>query len=176
MKKRRAYAPMHIALILLCMVLVTAHFTSGMYARFITRADGLDSSNVAVFSVSVDAEKLEDGQYAPVSIVSNGQDDSGKASYQIKISNPGETAVRYEAEVSFASEEDAQRFLPGENGSNLLFSGELGPNEKKVETIVLDMSGFMALTDDGFDFDNDVISGSSGNIPFTVTVTFLQID
>ena len=176
MKKRRAYAPMHIALILLCMVLVTAHFTSGMYARFITRADGLDSSNAAAFSVSVDAERLEDGQYAPVSIVSNGQDDSGKAIYNIRISNPGETAVRYEAEVSFASEEDAQRFLPGENGSNLLFSGELQPGKEEVKTIVLDMSAYMALTDGGFDFDNDVISGSSGNIPFTVTVTFLQID
>lgn len=179
--KRRSNVPLRVALVLLCLVLITAHFTSGMYARYVTRAKGADQSGTAVFTVRAEAgETDEDGAILPVSIVADGTDENGMAKYVLRLSNPGQTAVRYEATVLFKDSEEehnAEKFAPGEDNANLSLQGELAPGATAEETFVLDLSDYFKKTaGDGLDFDNDLISGDEGTVPFVVMVTFTQID
>jgi len=44
--------PMVMALILLCLTLISTHFTAGLYARYVSRAAGSDSARVAKFNIT----------------------------------------------------------------------------------------------------------------------------
>lgn len=176
--KRKVPVSLRVAAVLLCLVMLSTHFTAGMYARYVTSANGTDYSRAAGFAVSAKVDTDDQTKSpVPVSIVSNGLDDSGRATYEVKVSNTGETAVRYKMVVEFKDDKDAPKFLTGkEEEKYLSFEGELAPGEEATETIILDMSEYFKEAGDGFDFQNDVISGDSGTIPFEVIVTFVQIN
>lgn len=146
MRKKSMPTALSVALVLLCMVLVTAHFTTGMYARYTTKSRGDDTGRIASFKVSATS-----AQTGPVTIGA-----SKEGTYTLTVTNPGETAVRYKAEVKFASADDAAKF-----GEITLPTGTLAPGANETKTLTLKMSG----STDG-----------AGTVPFTVVVTFTQID
>ena len=147
MRKKSMPTTLSVALVLLCMVLVTAHFTTGMYARYTTKSRGDDSGRIASFKVSATS-----AQTGPVTIGA-----SKEGTYTLTVTNPGETAVRYKAEVKFASADDAAKF-----GEIAPLTGTLAPGgANETKTLTLKMS--------------ESVTGA-GTVPFTVVVTFTQID
>lgn len=166
--KRRTPVSVVLAVVVLVLVLVSAHFASGMFARYTVNAAADEDFRVAAFSVAA-----EPSTENPVTIINNGTDDSGRAEYTVKLKNSGETAVRYKATVIFDNAEDAAKF-----DDDLTFTGDLAPGEEAEETITLDMSAYFASehNDKYATFRNDDMSGSKGEAPFDVAVTFTQID
>ena len=149
MRKRKGMPTvLSVALVLLCLVLVTAHFTTGMYARYTTRSKGDDTGRVASFKVSASSAQDE--------IVLIKQDTEKKGAYKITLSNPGDVAVRYETSVKFDNDEDAGKFTVAP------LTGEIAPRDSVNREIIFDMS--------------DYNGGGAGDVPFTVVVTFTQVD
>ena len=146
MRKKSMPTTLSVALVLLCMVLVTAHFTTGMYARYTTKSRGDDTGRIASFKVSATSD-----QTGPVTIGA-----TKEGTYTLTVTNPGETAVRYKAEVKFASADDAAKF-----GEIAPLTGTLAPDANETKTLTLKMS--------------ESVTGA-GTVPFTVVVTFTQID
>ncbi len=170
MKRKIKISQLGVAAILLCLVLVSAHFVSGLQARFITMTDGSDTGHTAAFLPS--AEAADDA----VTIEAN-----GKAEYIITIRNEGETAVFYEAVVKFTGEDEETsggRFDSGtEEEQKLSFTGVLPPNSDTEKSITLDMTEYFDGMDNKWStLSNDDISGEAGTLPFTVVVTFTQSD
>ena len=110
-KNLKRPAALHIAAVLFCLVLVTAHFTAGMYARYVTRAKGSDSAQTARFSVMATQNKAE--------IV------AGEDGYQITVKNDSTVSVSYEAVIQFDNSADADRFE-----SVPAFTGTLEPGQE----------------------------------------------
>ena len=172
--KKRIPVPLGAAMLLLCLVLVTAHFSTGMLARYVTRTSGGDSGHVASFKVTATADETE-----PLSVAFLGEDDDGKADYEIKISNPSVIAVRYEAVVSFA---EGEKILPTVSfkeddkeddgkidkaeGSDLKFEGNLAPGDEKTITVTFDLNKELtsSYSDQGLDFENNETSEETGTI------------
>lgn len=149
MRKKSMPTALSVALVLLCMVLVTAHFTTGMYARYTTKSRGDDTGRIASFKVSATSNQTG----TPIELTASNK--SGE--YKLKVTNPGETAVRYKAEVKFASADDSAKFDTVEP-----LTGTLAPKGKSEDiTLTLNMS--------------ESVTGE-GTVPFTVVVTFTQID
>lgn len=166
--KRRIPIPVLAGVAVLLLTLISAHFASGMFARFSVSAAGEGEARVASFSPAVDFPTD-----SPVTIINNGTDDFGSTEYLVKVKNSGETAVRYEAVVTFTGE-DAAKF----DDDKLTFSGDLAPEEEAEHTLTLDMSAYFAtqVNDKYSTFRNDDISGNKGEAPFEVSVSFTQID
>ena len=156
---------------LLCLVLISMHMTAGMFARYTVKAEGPEDSSARVAAYNASAEAPTEG---PVTIIANGTDENGIATYALKLKNDSEAAVRYDAEVNFNNEDDRAKF-DGDDGK-LTFSGNLAPNEVTEETVTFDMSEYFKKNDKWNTFGNDDISGESGIVPFEVDVKFTQID
>lgn len=79
---------MHIALLLLCAVLISSYAISGLYARYISEGSGGDSARVAKFSFhdNLDTQYQE----IPASF-----DPNEPHTVEITIENTGEVALRY---------------------------------------------------------------------------------
>lgn len=84
----RVNIPMCAAGVLLCLTLFSAHFTSGLYAKYTATATGSDSARVAKFEVDVSGQDLAD--------ITCTQSDTDSGTYTITIENTSEVAVRYE--------------------------------------------------------------------------------
>lgn len=164
---------------LLCLVVVSMHMTSGMFARYISKAENPEDDSAAqVAAFKVSAEEATESQN-PITIIANGTDDNGKAVYTVKVKNDGDTAVKYEAKVVFPEdptthETDESKFV--NDNDQLTFTGYLAPTEAKEETLTLDMSAFFEENDKYNTYSNDDISGDKGKAPFEVNVKFTQVD
>ncbi|MBR4661172.1 MAG: hypothetical protein IKO92_00405 [Clostridia bacterium] len=148
MKKKRIPAALGVSLVLLCLVLVTAHFTTGMFARFITKSAGNDAGRIASFSVSAASAQSGPVRITPAT--------DKKGAYEITVFNPGKAAVNFTANVVFDDPDDAGKF------SVTPLTGVLAPGGDFTGNITLDMNGYAG--------------GGAGDVPFTVVVTFTQID
>lgn len=178
--KKRIPVPLSAACILLCLVLVSAHFSTGMIARYVTRASGSDSGRLAAFRVTATAEETEAVVVRPLDA-----EKGGTADYVIEITNPGDTAVRYEALVSFADDEERMPELsfrigseeePAELKDGKLI-GNLAPGASETVTVCFDLSEALApYAESGLDFSNDTMEEETVTVPFEVTVNFAQID
>jgi len=88
--RERHYRPnwmMRIAGILLCLTLLSLHFSSNLYARYVSQDAASDGARVATFNVSQTGTLTQ-----PFDIV---LDPSQTQTYQITLENKGETAVQY---------------------------------------------------------------------------------
>ena len=82
-----------LAVILLCLVLITTHFTSGLYARYISRSSADTSARVALWKVGA-----KEGKPAlTIDCSSSDLDDE----YEITVTNNSEVAVKYGIVVVF---------------------------------------------------------------------------
>lgn len=95
-KKHRQFKtnlPMFMAMILLCLTLITTHLTGGLYAKYSTNAQSDDSGRVALFSVTENYTSfsttlelpLEPGNYTKDIIVENNSEVA--ISYTITLEN-----------------------------------------------------------------------------------------
>ena len=157
------------AVALLCLVLVSIHMTSGIFARYTVKADMPDNtSRVAAFNVSAQAPTE-----SPVTIVADGTDTNGIATYTVRVNNDSETAVQYDAVVNL-KDEDKKKFKSSED--QLRFSGYLDVNGVAQKQLTFDMSEYFQQNDKYNTFSNEDISGNTGKCPFTVNVRFTQVD
>jgi hypothetical protein len=168
-KKNGTSKVLGVVAVLLCLVLVSSYFSSGMLARYVTRSDGADVSRIAALRVS--AVTQEDTNAAT----------EFTRTYTVTLSNKSDVAVRYEAAPVLPLPEGTtgtpKITVDGEALTDDVLSGELVPGGEKIVTLVLDLSGVELPVTDAFDsFSNEDVSTASGDLAFTVTVTFTQID
>lgn len=81
-----------IALILLCLVMISIHLMGGMYAKYTTKGNGSDDARVAKFDVKLTGVETD------LNIVCD--ENPEKGTYTIKVENKSEVAVSYEISVS----------------------------------------------------------------------------
>jgi len=144
--------------ILLCLTLFSMHFTSGLYARYISRDSAEDSARVAKFDVNVtgSAEDLE---------ITAEPSSSNK--YVITVLNKSEVAVHYELSLEFA---------PGskKEGVSCLFTpseGNLDVNGSETSELV--------FTVDWDKFTEQTTATNTAvavELEFTIHVNTVQID
>lgn len=166
--KKRTSGILHIAAVLLCLVLVSTYFNSGMLAKYVTRANGHDTARIAALQVSV--ETKEDTSKADVYT----------RTYTVTLTNNSDVAMRYEAAplLTLKDGKDSSAAISGDKEhpvENGIFTGMLGPHDSETVTLTLDLSQVEIGTDAFGTFDNTDISATAG-LSFTVTVTFTQID
>ena len=158
--------------VLLCLVLVSSCFSSGMLARYVTRAGKDGDSRIAALRVSATTEEItsEAGPHT--------------RTYTVTLRNDSEVAVLYEGAPALMLPEGADGVpaYTGDFDEELgVFTGTLAPHGSKTLTLTVDLSGIsLAGLDEepetAFSFSNDDISEITAELPFTVTVTFTQID
>ena len=61
MEKRKINIPMLLAIVLFYLTVLSTHLTGGLFARYVTKADGTDSARVAKFDVQTTGDS---GDYA----------------------------------------------------------------------------------------------------------------
>ena len=165
-RKNRISKILRVAGVLLCLVMVTSYFSSGMLARYVTRANGDDTARIAALKVSAETVEKTDAATAFT------------RTYEVTLKNDSDVAVRYEAspvlELPKGAKGDAA--ITGDEVDNGVFSGNLAPHTEEKVTLTLDLTGLELGADAFASFDNDDISGEVGKLSFTVTVVFTQID
>ena len=179
-KKNRPNRLLGAAALLLCLCMISAHFTTGLYARYTTRASGSDSARVAKFSVQIVSATEE---VAP--------DENGQATYNVTVSNLSEVAVSCLVELEFAKTltADAATYAVGTNvatkitpaGNKVGGHLNMAPGEKDVVltfVVTFDKASLaktLNIVNTSTDA-NDNISTATGSIDFTAKATFTQID
>lgn len=88
-----------LAAILLCLVLITTHLTSGLYAKYTSRASAHDSASVALWKVGATGGK-------PALTIDCSTSDLDDA-YKFKVTNNSEVSVRYNIIVVFTEALDS---------------------------------------------------------------------
>ena len=152
---------LRVALVLLCLVLLSTHFTAGLYARFTTRSSGKDHGRLASFSVKAENLVVSDGP-----IVFDDAADAPVVSGSFRVSNPGETAVSYSVAIKLGDEDvtSACTFPDDSNGA-----GWLAPKAAETKLFELDFSKL----DDTVDLS---LNESDGKLPLQVVVNFTQVN
>lgn len=154
---------MRIALVLLCLVMLSVHLMGSLFARYTTAGNGADSARVAAFSVDVNG--------APENLNINVLSSSESGSYVITIENDSEVAVRYT--ISVAVTPVNNQFDAASIAATLdTDTGILAPGP--------DVTGSHTLTFSVIDWTDvtENMKGENGVVSFTfvVTVDVEQID
>ena len=201
--KLKINIPMAIVAAALCLVIFSAHFTSGLYARYTVKAGADDAARVAKFQVDLNFTTAETGETGTgASASAPGQLSAAQTSAQIEIDNSSEAAVRYTVVLEFAKDAQGRVIAPqlrvgtsGEvlsgvwssDGTKLTFTqnsknytGTLAPGAE-VDCL------FSFTIGDGYiaaesvaarelTFSNDDIDSEEGSIPFVIRVSYVQVD
>ena len=154
---RKVNIPMCAALILLCLVLVSSHLTSGLYARYTSSSTGSDSARVAKFAVETS------GADENIS-VKTGTSDPDTTSYTITIENKSEVAVSYQ-------------LTPVLSGTPAGVTASLDSNTGELAAGAAPVTHTLTLSVDWAAFTQDQTGANvSKDITFTVNIHFEQID
>ena len=95
---------MRIAVILLCLVLFSAHLASGMFARYSTTAEGQDTARTAKYNVQIVPDPDYQGYFD--------FDAVGNCSYPFKITNLSEVPVYVKLAADASFDMDDLLFTP----------------------------------------------------------------
>ena len=168
-RKNRISKILRVAGVLLCLVMVTSYFSSGMLARYVTRANGDDTAQIAALKVSAETVEKTDAATAFT------------RTYEVTLKNDSDVAVRYEASPVLKLPKGAKgdAAITGDEKYTVdtgVFSGSLAPHTEEKVTLTLDLTGLELGADAFATFDKNDISGWAGKLSFTVTVVFTQID
>lgn len=111
-----------VALLLLCLLCITTCLSSGIMARYTTKADGAENARLAKFAVTADAKLV----------------DEEKMEYKVTFENESEVAVRYSLKLTFDTASDLAGIVKvkikdaeySANGNEILINdlGTLAPN------------------------------------------------
>ena len=153
---------MRIALVLLCMVMISFHLMGSMYARYTTKGSGSDDARVAKFDVKVtgdsNAVRVDCAQ-------------STDNVYTITIQNLSEVAVSYEIKV-----------VTSVNGGSKLFDtdGVAVTVDQQNGSLAVDTQAERKLTFTVNDWSKitENMAGESGEVTlkFSVTIDIVQVD
>lgn len=175
-EKGRVNIPLFIASLLVCGVLLSMYFTSGVLARYTTGVSAGDKARVAVFSTSLERKAGENDAvltYAFPVAVGTGSNENG---YTLMVKNDSEVAIRYTVELRFKDAVPAYLSVDGvtvdEDNPNVikLDGGDLTPNSGEVEFPIE-----FSIDLDKFTEDADGLSASA-ELDFDAFVRFVQID
>lgn len=87
---------MRLVAVLICILLVSFHLMTGLYAKYSSTATGSDSARVAKFQVVVT------GDAANISVACT-QMPGNEAAYEITVENASEVAVKYDVIVTLSA-------------------------------------------------------------------------
>ena len=159
------------ALVLLCLVLISTHFTSGLYARYTTKVQGSDNAGIAAFRVSAE---LSEG--------------SEQSAFTVDLYNKSEVAVSYSLEVTLTDAAYADMISGVElnevtksfvNGKALFENvGVLAPGTQTASEVLLFHLNeqFTGTSDSTPDQSNQQTENAQYTAPFTVRAVFTQVD
>ena len=92
-----------LAAILLCLVMISTHFTSGLYAKYTSRSSAASSARVASFSIDTDLDRIKLGSIDAPTLQLGGTDEIQSVQLPFYISNGSEVSVGYSIIVDFGS-------------------------------------------------------------------------
>ena len=149
--------PCCLACLLFVLVMITTYMTSGLYARYTTKATDSDSARVAKFDVDIT------GDVKDLDVVASKDKNTGI--YEIKITNNSEVVVKYKTKLEFISG-NAEVV----NGIFEKDSGNIDINETKIITL-----SFSVVNQEEFTKDKTGKTASE-TIGFKVIVDVEQVD
>lgn len=160
----RVNIPMCAAGVLLCLTLFSAHFTSGLYAKYTATATGSDSARVAKFEVNFTKENPLDTP--PVVITSSEVTDNA---FEFNIDNQSEVAVSYTLALT--------QGIPGVTATFDQTSGTLAVGEGATHTVTFAVTNWPDFIN-GEGAVSELRSGDAltKDYNFTITVNITQID
>lgn len=108
-----------IAAVLLCLVLITTHLTTGLYAKYTAVASAEDGARVASFHIDTDLDYIQLGTSQGVSPVFQlgGTDETQSISIPFFIESASEVAVGYSVTVDFGAALPSYMSLTLSNGT-----------------------------------------------------------
>ena len=187
-KKNRPNIVLGAAAILLCLCMISAHFTMGLYARYTTRVSGKDSARAAKFDVTATVKEVQPETPA------SGTDASLTRSYKATITNNSEVAVCasikmvFDKGVIITSGKIGNTVINAEDNT-IVFNGtfDLAPGATRDDiefTITFDADSAFTVKSVTNAMDPTLANGKANEdlsvaelqLPFTAIVTFVQID
>lgn len=129
-KQAKMNIPMCVACVLLCLTLLSAYFTSGLYARYTVTGNGADSARVAMFRITQDHTTFNDEFQMGTA--------PGVVSRDIQVSNDSEVAVAYTVTIRNLTGNVPYKFRVGESEATLnecSVTTQLAPS--KTQTVTL---------------------------------------
>ena len=171
--KGKINIPIRIASVLVCLVLFSLHFNSGMYAKYSTGTVDKDKGRIAKFDVSA-------GKAGNSVTVLSFEPASGSGSFEaqtfkFRVENRSEVAVRYSVRIIFENE------IP----DYLTVTGAEKSEDKKSFILkdlgTLDAGNTSADVEIGFNIGAGYLGTVDGlhsevSFDFTAVVDFVQID
>lgn len=165
---------MRLALISFCLVLLSAHLMSGLFAKYSTTASGSDSARVAKFDVQVQGV---DPNAINVTCT-NYSGDTGSCTFT--VTNKSEVAVEYDVVLAYSeasyltpsfAEAGVQRTDP--DTSTIRFSSD----NWKLAPGTNSNTHTLAFTVDWDKFTSDATGSSkSVTVNYTITIVVRQVD
>jgi len=107
--KMRVNIPMCLAGVLFCLTLISIHFTSGLYAKYITKTGSEDSARVAQFDVTEECSLLSKDVVFEIR--------PGTSEYQIAVNNKSEVAIDYKVSIINTSKTMPLSFQIGDSAA-----------------------------------------------------------
>lgn len=161
---------MRVAAVLVCLVLVSVHLMSGMYAKYSTTGSSSDEARVAKLDVDVEGE---------VNGLSIDATTGADGNYVVTVKNNSEVTVRYDIIVTLKQKVPGvvvklgDETLTTEDYESFTISdvGELAPNAAQVShtlTFALDSWDSVTASMEG---EEDTV-----DLGFSVTVRVVQVD
>lgn len=153
---------MRVALVLLCMVMISFHLMGSMYARYTTKASSSDDARVAKFDVKVT------GDTQAVSVDCAVTTDNV---YTITIKNDSEVAVSYEINVAKSVGVGSETFdTDGVTVTVDQQSGSLAVGTQTERTLTFTVNDWSKITEH--------MTGENGEVTlkFSVTINIVQVD
>lgn len=152
-----------VALILLCLVMISIHLMGGMYAKYTTKGSGGDDARVAKFDVDITGD--------PVDLVVSCTENPQTGTYKITVDNISEVAVRYT--ISVTTDIAAGSLYFDKSAVNAVLDvdkGALPVSGTGTHELTFTVNDWSAITQS--------MSGDSGEITlnFTVTIDVVQVD
>lgn len=158
------------ACVLLCLVLISTHFASGLYAKYVTG--------------TADGDKARVSSFHPTAVMTAGTENG---SYNISLHNSSETAVRYSVTVmpqnpgQIASCKLGEKTItePNDDGAFIFTNvGSLIPGKDASAQLTIQLDSSYSDPDvvpQVLDFSNESLTVSTSGCPITVTVSYEQI-
>lgn len=152
---------MRIAAVLLCLVMVSVHLMSGMYAKYTTNGSGTDDARVAKFDVEINGS-------ADVTVDCKTGDNG---TYEITVNNKSEVAVSYTISVTTAVAKDSLNFDKSAVTAELdTDKGALPVSGSGTHILTFTVNDWSKITKN--------MTGENGlvSLNFTVTIDVVQVD
>ena len=116
----KSYIMLKLAAILLCLVLITTHFTSGLYAKYTNQAYADDLARVAYFVIETDLDRasIQLGMDETPTLQLGGLEETQSVQLPFYISSGSEVAVGYSVGIDFGEVLPEYLSITLTNGAN----------------------------------------------------------